>query len=119
MAFERSSVCSRNATDSHRDDPNALSRGAALRYRRLLLGAFASNPMNLCVTALNRLDQPIGRRRKKKEPGGLTLLREEWLAWLVQEYGADRVAQWDDVPDDVPSFENWLRVRRLAAHVAA
>ena len=75
--------------------------------------------MNLSVTTLNRLDQPIGRRRKKKEPRRLTLLRVEWLAWLVEEYGADRVAQWDDVTGDVPSFEDWLRVRRLAAHVAA
>ncbi len=75
--------------------------------------------MNLSVTTLNRLDQPLGRRRKKKEPGRLTLLRVEWLTWLVEEYGADRVAEWDVRPADVPSFEDWLRVRQLAAYVAA
>ena len=75
--------------------------------------------MNLSVTTLNRLDQPVGRRRKKKQPGRRTLLRVEWLAWLVEEYGADRVAGWDVRPADVPSFEDWQRERQLAAHVAA
>ncbi|MGQ0612890.1 MAG: hypothetical protein ACT4PV_04000 [Planctomycetaceae bacterium] len=56
------------------------------------------------------------RRPKKKEPSPETLLRIEWLNWLIAEHGADAVAEWDEPP---VSFEEWRRRRALAAFEAA
>jgi len=56
------------------------------------------------------------RRRKRKQPGAETLLRVEWLNWLVETYGADAVAEWQDPP---VTFHQWRLERELAAHEAA
>jgi len=56
------------------------------------------------------------RRRRKKEPDARTLLRVEWLRWLVEEYGTEAIAEWQEPP---VSFHEWKRVRELAAHEAA
>jgi hypothetical protein len=56
------------------------------------------------------------RRRRPKEPSPETLLRIEWLTWLVEQHGADVVADWDEPPT---SFEAWMRDRALKAHEAA
>ena len=58
----------------------------------------------------------VPRRRKKKEPDRQTLLRIEYLEWLVAEFGADSVAEWQEPP---VSFPEWKRARELAAHEAA
>jgi len=58
----------------------------------------------------------VGRRRKKKVPSPETLLRVEWLTWLIAEFGPDTVADWQEPP--VP-FAEWKRARELAAHEAA
>ncbi|MHC4549304.1 MAG: hypothetical protein ACYTEZ_11070 [Planctomycetota bacterium] len=56
------------------------------------------------------------RRRRKKEPDALTLLRVEWLEWLVAEFGPEAVSEWQDPP---VTFAEWKRARELAAHEAA
>jgi hypothetical protein len=56
------------------------------------------------------------RRRKKKEPDPQTLLRVEWIEWLIETYGADDVADWQDPP---VTFAEWKRNRELSAHEAA
>ena len=56
------------------------------------------------------------KRRKKKTPLPETLLRIEWLEWLVAEFGADAAADWVEPP---VSFREWRRERELAAHCAA
>jgi len=61
-------------------------------------------------------DRPRRRRRKKKHPDPLTVLRVEWLEWLVAEYGPDAVGDWSEPP---VSFEQWRALRELAAHEAA
>lgn len=63
----------------------------------------------------SRTDQPA-RRPKKKEPSPETLLRIEWLSFLVETYGPDAVADWEEPP--VP-FEQWRRERELKAFEAA
>lgn len=56
------------------------------------------------------------RRRRKKTPDKETLLRVEWLNWLVEKYGADVVADWQDPP---VRFAEWKAARELSAHEAA
>ena len=56
------------------------------------------------------------KRRKKKSPAPETLLRIEWLEWLVAEFGPDAAADWSEPP---VSFREWCRARELAAHCAA
>jgi len=58
----------------------------------------------------------VPRRRRKKEPDRETALRISYLEWLVSEYGADTVAEWQDPP---VTFVEWKRQRALAAHEAA
>lgn len=58
----------------------------------------------------------IPRRRRKKEPGRETVLRIAYLEWLVDEFGADRVADWQDPP---VTYSEWKRARELSAHEAA
>jgi hypothetical protein len=72
--------------------------------------------MSISVRTSDRLAQPRKRRKKKKAPSQETLLRVDWLNWLVAEYGASTVAEWEEPP---VSFEDWLRIRSLAAHIAA
>jgi len=57
-----------------------------------------------------------GRRRRAKQPSPETLLRIEWLTWLVEQHGADSVSEWQEPP---VTFEAWLRERALKAHEAA
>jgi hypothetical protein len=56
------------------------------------------------------------RRRRKKAPDPMTELRVEWLEWLVSEYGADAVSDWQEPP---VTFAEWKRERELSAHEAA
>lgn len=58
----------------------------------------------------------VRRRRRKKEPDARTLLRVEWLKWLVAEFGSDAVSEWQEAP---VSFREWKRARELSAHEAA
>ncbi|MCK6458756.1 MAG: hypothetical protein L6Q95_02535 [Planctomycetes bacterium] len=58
----------------------------------------------------------VPRRRRKKEPDRETLLRISYLEWLVEEFGADTVAEWQDPP---VTFQEWKRERELSAHEAA
>jgi hypothetical protein len=58
----------------------------------------------------------VPRRRRKKQPDPETTLRVQWLEWLVAEFGADTVSEWQDPP---VSFQEWKRARELAAHEAA
>ncbi len=58
----------------------------------------------------------LPRRRRKKEPDRETTLRIAYLEWLVSEFGADAVAEWQDPP---VTFREWKRARELAAHEAA
>jgi hypothetical protein len=58
----------------------------------------------------------VPRRRRKKEPDRETILRITYLEWLVEEFGADTVAEWQDPP---VSFTEWKRARELTAHEAA
>jgi len=58
----------------------------------------------------------LPRRRVKKAPSPETLLRVEWLNWLIEQHGADAVAEWQEPP---VTFEQWRRARELAAHDAA
>jgi len=58
----------------------------------------------------------LPRRRRKKRPDPQTTLRIRYLEWLVEEFGADAVAEWQDPP---VSFAEWKRARELAAHEAA
>jgi hypothetical protein len=59
-------------------------------------------------------DEP--KRRKKKQPSAEVELRIRWLAWLVEKYGPDTVAEWQDPP---VRFEEWCAERALSAHEAA
>jgi hypothetical protein len=59
-------------------------------------------------------DRP--KRRKKKTPSPETLLRIEWLEWLVEEFGSEAASEWIEPP---VSFREWCRVRQLEAHEAA
>lgn len=56
------------------------------------------------------------RRRRAKEPSPETRLRVEYLTWLVESYGADVVAEWEEPP---VTFEAWTRERALKAYEAA
>ncbi|MHC4956792.1 MAG: hypothetical protein ACYTGN_00355 [Planctomycetota bacterium] len=58
----------------------------------------------------------VPKRRKKKEPTTQTLLHVEYLEWLVAEFGAEAVAEWNEPPI---SFLDWKRARELDAHEAA
>ena len=58
----------------------------------------------------------VPKRRRKKQPTPKTLLHVEYLEWLVGEFGAERVAEWQEPP---VTFEEWKRARELAAHEAA
>ena len=58
----------------------------------------------------------LPKRRKKKTPAPETLLRIEWLEWLVAEYGAEAASEWIEPP---VSFRGWLVRRALEAHEAA
>jgi hypothetical protein len=58
----------------------------------------------------------VPRRRRKKQPDPETTRRVEYLEWLVTEYGADMVAEWQEPP---VTFEEWKRAKALAAHEAA
>ena len=58
----------------------------------------------------------LPKRRKKKQPTAKTMLRIEWLNWLVEEYGASVVADWQQ---PAVTFQDWKRVRELAAYEAA
>jgi len=58
----------------------------------------------------------VPKRRRKKKPTPDTLLHVEWLRWLVDEFGAERAAEWQEAP---VCFEEWKRERELAAHEAA
>ena len=58
----------------------------------------------------------VKKRRKKKQPNPEIELRIEWLRWLVEEYGADAVAEWQDAP---VGFREWKTRRELSAHTAA
>ncbi len=58
----------------------------------------------------------IPKRRRKKKPTPDTLLHVEWLRWLVEEFGAEAAAEWQEAP---VGFEEWKRERELAAHEAA
>jgi hypothetical protein len=58
----------------------------------------------------------LRRRRRKKKPAPVTLLRIEWLTWLVEEFGPEAVSEWQDPP---VSFREWKLTRELAAHEAA
>ncbi|MFI5403461.1 MAG: hypothetical protein ACHQ1G_11020 [Planctomycetota bacterium] len=58
----------------------------------------------------------VPRRRRKKEPDRETTLRISYLEWLVSEYGADAVADWQEPP---VTFLEWKRARELTAHEAA
>jgi len=55
------------------------------------------------------------KRRKKKSPAPSTLLRIEWLEWLVAKFGAESAAEWSEPPI---KFREWCRDRRLDAHAA-
>ena len=58
----------------------------------------------------------LPKRRKKKTPAPETLLRIEWLRWLIEEFGAEAASGWIDPP---VSFREWRRDRELEAHEAA
>jgi hypothetical protein len=58
----------------------------------------------------------VPKRRRRKKPGSETLLRIEWLTWLVEEFGADSAAEWQEPP---VTFSEWKRNRELEAHEAA
>ena len=58
----------------------------------------------------------LPKRRKKKTPAPETLLRIEWLEWLVAEFGAEAASEWIEPP---VTFREWRRMRELAAHEAA
>ena len=58
----------------------------------------------------------LPKRRKKKTPMPETILRIEWLGWLVEEYGPEKAAVWLEAP---VSFREWKRRREIAAHEAA
>ena len=71
------------------------------------------------MKATTRTKPRIGdlrRRRRKKEPEPRTLLRVQWLEWLVAEFGPDTVSEWQEAP---VSFREWKRARELSAHEAA
>jgi len=71
--------------------------------------------MKPTIQTLPRIgDMP--KRRKKKTPSPETELRIEWLAWLVEEFGADRASEWQEPP---VSFREWKLNRSLEAHEAA
>jgi len=56
------------------------------------------------------------RRRKKKSPDPITVLRIEWIEWLIEQYGVEAVSDWQDPP---VTFAQWKLERELAAHEAA
>jgi len=58
----------------------------------------------------------VPRRRRKKLPDPETSLRIRYLEWLVEEFGADAVAEWQEPP---VTFTEWKRALELAAHEAA
>lgn len=58
----------------------------------------------------------VTKRRRKKQPSAEVELRIQWLRWLVEKYGADSVAEWQEPP---VRFEEWRAERALSAHEAA
>ncbi|MEM8884401.1 MAG: hypothetical protein AAGD14_10045 [Planctomycetota bacterium] len=58
----------------------------------------------------------LPKRRKKKTPQPETILRIEWLEWLVEKYGPEAASEWQEPPI---SFAEWCRRRQLDAHEAA
>jgi hypothetical protein len=56
------------------------------------------------------------KRRKKKQPSAEVELRIQWLCWLVEKYGPDTVAEWQDPP---VGFDEWRAEKALSAHEAA
>ncbi|MDH3591660.1 MAG: hypothetical protein OER88_07270 [Planctomycetota bacterium] len=72
--------------------------------------------MKVTTRTKPRIGDVRRRRRRKKQPDPRTLLRVEWLKWLVSEYGAEHVADWQTPP---VSFRDWCRSRELEAHEAA
>ena len=58
----------------------------------------------------------VPKRRRKKKPTPEILLHVEWLRWLVEEFGPNAAAQWQEAP---VCFQEWKRMRELAAHEAA
>ena len=58
----------------------------------------------------------LPKRRKKKTPTPETVLRIEWLGWLVDEFGPERAAEWLEPP---VTFHEWKRQREMSAHEAA
>jgi hypothetical protein len=58
----------------------------------------------------------LPKRRKKKTPSPETVLRIEWLAWLIEEFGAETASEWQEPP---VTFREWCRTRSLNAHEAA
>ena len=72
--------------------------------------------MRSSIRTQPKLSDPRRRRRRRKEPSTETLLRIEWLKWLVTEYGPEVVSEWQDPP---VRFREWKRGRELAAHEAA
>ncbi len=72
--------------------------------------------MKISTRTSPRIGNVGRRRRKKKFPEPMTLLRVEWLQWLVAEFGPELVSEWEKPP---VSFREWCRSRELAAHEAA
>ena len=58
----------------------------------------------------------VPKRRKRKKPSPQTLLRIEWLRWLVEEFGPESVSEWQEPP---VTFQEWKLNRELEAHEAA
>ena len=58
----------------------------------------------------------VPKRRRKKKPNPEILLHVEWLRWLVDEFGPEAAAGWQEAP---VGFQEWKRERELASHEAA
>ena len=74
-----------------------------------------TSPMRVTTRTKPRIGE-LRRRRRKKDPDPRTLLRVEWLEWLVTEFGSEAVSEWQESP---VSFREWKRARELSAHEAA
>ena len=54
----------------------------------------------------------IVKRRTRRVPSAETLARVRWLEALVEEFGTDEVARWQDGPPREWEFKAW-RERRI------